>query len=81
MGPIIVPIAAVMVDPDQVRERDVKRYVEAPSTQSWYFEPIPCIKIGTDSYEANGVWAHSMVAACRRIGYEDLQICYVEEQS
>jgi hypothetical protein len=76
-GPVIVPISEVITDPAQIDERTVKHYV-ATDTQRWYFEPITCVQRYLDKgYEANGVHAHSQVEACRRLGYRDLQICYV----
>lgn len=79
-GPIIVPIGDVHTDPAQIDERTVKHYVST-DTQRWYAEPITCVlpsgKNGAVGYEANGVYSHSQVEACRRLGYVDLQICYV----
>lgn len=76
-GPVIVPIGEVATDPSQVDERTVKHYV-ATDTQRWYFEPITCVHRYLEGYEANGVHSHSQVEACRRLGYKDLQICYVD---
>lgn len=78
-GPIIVPIHEVATDPHQIDERTVKHYVKI-DTQVWYFEPITCIlPMGSaeSEYEANGLYSHSQVEACRRLGYKDLQIIYV----
>lgn len=79
-GPIIVPINQVVVDPNLVRERDVKHYVNAPSTQDWYFEPIRTVRLHEEQFEANGDYAHSMVEACARLGYKDLQIVFIDHK-
>lgn len=80
-GPLVVPIGDVATDPSQIDERTVKRYV-ATDTQQWYSQPITCVlpsgRDGSVGYEANGTYSHSQVEACRRLGYTDLQICYVE---
>lgn len=76
-GPVVVPIGDVATDPGQIDERNVKYYV-ATDTQRWYFEPITCVQRYLEKgYQANGVHSHSQVEACRRLGYKDLQICYV----
>lgn len=80
-GPLVVPIGDVHTDPAQVDERTVKRYL-ATDTQQWYSQPITCVLPSNGvGYEANGTYSHSQVEACRRLGYVDLQICYVEVRS
>lgn len=76
-GPKIVPMSEIVVDPALIVERDVKRYVNAPSTQDWYFEPITTVELENGKFEANGYYAHSMVEACQRLGYETLQIVWM----
>lgn len=77
-GPLIVPIDQVYVEPSKVDQRTVKYYLSRPNTQDWYFEPIKCMKID-DKFHAIGPWAPSMVEACKLIGYDTLQIVYIEE--
>jgi hypothetical protein len=74
---MIVPIDLVDIDPKQVWDRDVKRYV-ATDTQRWYATPLTCIKRASGRFECNGLYTHSQAEACRQLGYTTLQICYVE---
>lgn len=81
-GPIIVRREQVIVDPTDINERDVKRFM-TQDTQRWYFEPIECVRLADnpDKYQVNvGGYQSSKVEACWRLGYKDLQICYVVER-
>lgn len=76
-GPIYVPINLVQEQNQYVSKRDVQYYL-SHDTQDWYAEPIQCIKIGS-RYLANADYASSKVVACKKLGYKDLLICFVEK--
>lgn len=76
VGPTYVGINEVQ--PAEFNERDVKHYVGTDAGTTWYTEPITCVKIGGQIHPTKGFPA-SKVEACRRLGYTNLLIIYIEK--